>query len=495
MNKQETPEAASIKAQQAFDIPHKPVHFGSGSNRKSGTLVAHQIPKALRGAGNKLSPLFWASRVFKKKNDRGEESSNYSMRVGFKGKRLSFSLRTSNKDMAARLAAGIYNDLLVLGVDATLAKHSPQEQKGEAVATIGEYIAAAKAVMDVRPASFAGYAASLRRIAGDILDKKRSRRAKIAAKNATKEEIDKASLEILTPNAVQAWRLAFVARAGRNAKKARAARITSNSFVRNAKSLFSPRVVKFLAALRLPEPLPFFGVEMFPRESMRYHSKIDAGEIMRNARAELAETKPEVFHVLLLAVACGLRRGEIDSLTWADINFKERKIHIDFSEHGELKTEDSRGSVDMDDTTAHLLQGYRAKLEAKAEDFVIPAYKAGAGDMSREWGNRYRTGATFEKACAWLRANGVDANKPIHCLRKEAGSIIATRDGIFAASTFLRHSDIGVTAKYYADKKTKTTIDMASLLTPPAPEPVDAGKVVELHAEKPAAKPKARKTA
>lgn len=493
MNKQDTRKTAPAKAPQAFDATDKPVQSCSGSNRKSGTPVAHQIPKAFQGTGNKLSPKFWMDHVFKKKNDRGEESSNYSMRVGFKKKRLSFSLRTSNKDMAARLAAGIYQDLLLLGVDAALAKHCPQEQKEEKVATIGDYIAAAKVVMDVRPASFAGYAASLRRIAGDILNKKRSRQAKIAAKNATKEEIDNASLEILTPNAVQAWRLAFVARVGRNPKLARAARITSNSFLRNAKSLFSPKTIKFLSSLRLPDPVPFTGVEMFPRESMRYHSKIDAGEIMRNARAELSESRPEVFHVLLLAVACGLRRGEIDSLTWADINFKERKIHIDFSEHGELKTEDSAGAVDMDDTTAQLLQAYRAKMEAKAEDFVIPAYKAGPGDMSREWGNRYRTGATFEKACAWLRANGVDSNKPIHTLRKEAGSIIATRDGIFAASTFLRHSDIAVTARYYADKKTKTTIDMASLLA--LPEAAATSNVVDLHAKKPVPKQKARRTA
>lgn len=493
MNKQEAPKAASVKDSEAFSHSEQTGSNTHTRQQKSGTPVAHQIPKAFQGTGNKLSPKFWLDHVFKKKNDRGEESSNYSMRVGFKKKRLSFSLRTTNKDMAARLAAGIYQDLLLLGVDATLAKHSPQDQREEKVATIGEYIAAAKAVMDVRPASFAAYAASLRRIAGDILNKKRARRARIAAKNATKAEIDKASLAVLTPTAVQAWRLAFVARAGRNAKLARAARISSNSFVRNAKSLFSPKVVKFLTTLRLPEPVPFAGVEMFARESMRYHSKIDAGELMRQARAELAESKPEIFHVLLLAVGCGLRRGEIDSLTWADINFKDRQIHIDFSEYGELKTEDSRGVVDMDGTTAQLLQGYRAKMEAKGEDFVIPALKAAAGEKSREWGLRYRTGATFEKACAWLRANGVDSNKPIHTLRKEAGSLIATRDGIFAASTFLRHSDIAVTARYYADKKTKTTIDMASLLALPATE--DAGKVVELHAEKPAAKPKARKTA
>ena len=65
---------------------------------------------------------------------------------------------------------------------------------------------------------------------------------------------------------------------------------------------------------------------------------------------------------------------------------------------------------------------------------------------------------------AWLRAHGLEGNKAIHTLRKEAGAIVATRDGIFAASQFLRHADIAVTAAHYADKKTRTVIDMGALL-------------------------------
>ena len=63
-----------------------------------------------------------------------------------------------------------------------------------------------------------------------------------------------------------------------------------------------------------------------------------------------------------------------------------------------------------------------------------------------------------------LRAHGVEGNKAIHTLRKEAGAIVATRDGIFAASQFLRHADIATTAAHYADKKTRTVIDMGALL-------------------------------
>ena len=49
-------------------------------------------------------------------------------------------------------------------------------------------------------------------------------------------------------------------------------------------------------------------------------------------------------------------------------------------------------------------------------------------------------------------------------MRKESGSLIPTRDGIFAASRFLRHRDIAVTVAHYADKKTRTAIDVGALL-------------------------------
>ena len=53
--------------------------------------------------------------------------------------------------------------------------------------------------------------------------------------------------------------------------------------IRQARSLFAPKVLKFLGTLRLPAPLPFSAVEFFPRESMRYTSRIDAGVLMRQA--------------------------------------------------------------------------------------------------------------------------------------------------------------------------------------------------------------------
>jgi hypothetical protein len=76
----------------------------------------------------------------------------------------------------------------------------------------------------------------------------------------------------------------------------------------------------------------------------------------------------------------------------------------------------------------------------------------------------YRCEATFERLNRWLRSKGVTANKPLHELRKELGALIATEHGIYAASRFLRHSDITTTARHYADQKTRITVGLGKFL-------------------------------
>ena len=218
---------------------------------------------------------------------------------------------------------------------------------------------------------------------------------------------------------------------------------------------------------------------------MRYTSRIDAGILMRQAQEELAGSDPDSFLVMLLALAAGLRRGEIDRLLWRNVDLSGGRIIIEESEHGQLKTEDSRGAVDIDARTVEILRGFQAKA---AGQFVIEAKRAVAGDASRTWGNRYRCVTVFERVNHWLRAHGIKGNKALHTLRKEAGAIVTTRDGIFAASQFLRHGDIAVTSSYYADKKTRTVIDMGALLDAGEPGPENVvSMLVERHEARKAA--------
>ena len=67
---------------------------------------------------------------------------------------------------------------------------------------------------------------------------------------------------------------------------------------------------------------------------------------------------------------------------------------------------------------------------------------------------------------ASLRAKGVDDRKPLHTLRKEYGSIVADKLGIYAASRALRHGDVQVTATHYLDKKQRITTGLGSVFLP-----------------------------
>ena len=426
---------------------------------------------------SKADARYWLSRLFK-----WEGSPNYSIQIQFRGRRMSFSLGTGNREAAAKRAAGIYSDLLTLGVEATIAKNRAQKQLPAVdVATIGDWIIAAGEVFDGKPATFGGYARGLRFIASEILavSKNKKRFGRTQAKTY-RRQVDAVPLFILTPEAIQAWRIRYVKRAGESPAKQRSARISCNSAIRQARALFSRKVMKFIGGVTVPDPLPFAGAEFYPRESMKYQSKLDPAILLRVAKKLLAESDPEAFKALLLALGAGLRRGEIDRLLWRQIDFDAGLIHIEATDAGGLKTEDSAGDVPIDLTMVSLLRGFRAKASGQ---FVI---EEGTGlTASKPWGQRYRCEDVFFRLNHWLRQHGVDTRKPIHTLRKEAGSIIATKAGIHAASQFLRHADIQVTSMHYADHKERVTVDMGAFLPPE--------NVTEMKSEARKAAPKRRK--
>ena len=194
---------------------------------------------------------------------------------------------------------------------------------------------------------------------------------------------------------------------------------------------------------------------------MRYQSRIDPAALLQSAKQDLFESDPEAFKALLLALGAGLRRGEIDRLLWRQIDFTAGVIRIEATEAGGLKTEDSAGTVPIDVGLVSLLRGFKAKARGQ---YVL---EEGSGvTASKPWGQRYRCADVFSRLTQWLRSHGVQGAKPIHTLRKEAGSIIVTKAGIHAASQFLRHADIQVTSMHYADHKERVTVDIGGLLAP-----------------------------
>jgi integrase len=412
---------------------------------------------------SKADPRYWVRRLVKWHN-----APNYGVQIQFRGRRLTFTLRTANKHSAAAKAAAIYSDLVNLGVEETLARHrAPVKQlvaeKPATVATIGKWIEAARGVSDSNPATFSQYAASLRLIGGQILavrkTKKRFGPGKGGAK-AYRAGIDAVSLEILTEQAVQRWRLAYVAQA-KNPAHERSRMTSANSTLRQARSLFADKIVRFLPDMLLPSPRPFAHVQFFPRQNARYFSRIDPKALFRAAQSELAESDSPAFIALVLALTGGLRRSEIDSLLWHQLDFDRALIRLEPTETARLKTADSRAEVPLPPRIAAILQGFKAKASGT---FVIEADGGKFGP--RVWGRHYRADAVFTRLNHWLRKHGVTARKPLHELRKELGAMITTEHGIYAASRVLRHSTVTITGAHYSDLKSRPIVDVTSWLQP-----------------------------
>jgi integrase len=381
------------------------------------------------------------------------------MRLQIQGQRMAFSLGTGNAEAAARRAANIYTDFLTLGVEGALAKLRPQKA-ADSIATVGEWIEAARSVASVNPATFALYAAALRKIVGDIIRVKRNRKRfgpKGGGAQAYRRATDAAPLALLSPAAIQKWRMEYVKRAKTPAEQR--SRMTScNSTLRQARSLFGKKIIRFVP---LPEPPPFQHVDFFPRQNAKYFSRIDARGLLTQARDELAENDSRGFLVVLIALAAGLRKGEIDTLCWHQIDFERGVIRVEHTDKASLKSADSRGEVPIDASVVELLRRFRACATGA---FVIQDGDNISGP--RTWGRNYRAQNVFDRVTAWLRKHGVTAKKPLHELRKELGALITAKHGIYAASRVLRHADLSTTAAHYTDLKTRPTIPVGEWLAP-----------------------------
>jgi hypothetical protein len=396
-------------------------------------------------------------------------ASALSCRLSRAGEREYFGLGTGNKAAAAARAVEIYEHLMAHGMAATRTKFMPKAAEKADVATVGEWITAAQKHCPLYPATMQNYVSAVRKLAGDIgsAPKNKSRFSyKDGGSKEWREAVDKLPLTLLDSAQVNAWQVSYRKAKPANPEAQRRVLNSARSIVRNAKAMFGVKIAKVLrdvAGLKLPEALPMGDVnltELFgKKQKTRYQSRIDAERLLRLAGDELAATQPEAFKVLLLALCCGLRKREIDCLLWHQVDIDAGVIRIEATEHFRPKSEDSAGEVDLDPELLALLRRWRSL--AKGE-FVIE------GRTTTDFKSRvsYRCEPVYAALYEWLRGHGVKAQKALHELRKEAGALVAKSAGIYAASRLLRHSDIRVTADFYADKKQRISTGLGPLLPP-----------------------------
>jgi integrase len=424
-------------------------------NGKSGQEVA-------KHSFGKTDVRYWYDAIFKPEYSRDGEKlqvEDWAARMQWRGRRETFNLKTPNKTAAAAKAKEIYTMLVGAGWDATLEKFKP-EMARKSVSTVGDFLTELREHSPGKPKTFEDYCRSFRQILSETFDIKGGRKKFDYIKGgraAWIAEIDRIKLAAVTPDKLNKWKIAYVKKAGGNPVKQRRARITCNSIMRQAKSLFSPELLAHLS-LHKPTKLPFDGVTFYERESQRYRSKIDFEALIQAAVHELPQEQLKIF---LLATMAGLRRNEIDKLQWPAFRWNDGVIRIEKTEHFAPKTSDGAGDVPIDKELLAMFRGWHAKATGA---FVI---EADAEPRTGTTYAHYRGQSDFDALTVWLRAQGVTAVKPLHELRKEFGSQVCAKYGIYAASRMLRHADIRVTSEHYLDQKEPTPIGLGNLLTMP----------------------------
>lgn len=404
---------------------------------------------------SKTNIAHWKTKIYKPMA-RDAECPNYSVRIAYKGERGYFKLETPDKEMAARKARDIYQSIVDFGWAYALDIHRPDladkrtQETSTKGTTVGDLIEHVCRHSTARPETVSTYVKAFRRIVSEIEGLSIAKRFYGAAHEKWITSVDLVELSRITPERVYAWRADYISRNAHDATSRKSAITTANSCIRNSKAMFSRELIPILEGLvELPSPLPFEGLSQLNAGTTRYQSKIDAKEILRKAEVQLKSDKPQAYLILQLALRCGLRVSEIDHLLWSSIDLEAKVLHVRATEYHQPKSEDSEGAIDLSDETIEMLGDFQA---SSTGIFVV---ESDSPPTSNNQHRRYRCRRSLKQLRTWLKMQGVTAKKPIHELRKEVGSIIADEHGIHAASRFLRHSNIQITASYYVDKKSR----------------------------------------
>jgi len=207
---------------------------------------------------------YWKSRVHnrKYKDSSGIEKTVPELTVRIKHQRKDeyFKLGTSHRLHASIKARKIYIHLMANGWDATLAKYKPKAMS-PAKTTVGAFINEVEQKASISPKTLNNYVVAFRGIVSGIegIDLGNTKYDyKSGGRDKWLKKIHAVKLSKLTPAKVQKWKIAFIKQAGSDPIKIRQAKVSSNSLIRCARSLFSRKnVLPYLENVELPT-LAFF---------------------------------------------------------------------------------------------------------------------------------------------------------------------------------------------------------------------------------------------
>jgi len=201
-------------------------------------------------------------------------------------------------------------------------------------------------------------------------------------------------------------------------------------------------------------------LEQFKRGYRRKH----AGHKPRWLPVDYRKPHPEAYCAILLGLGLGLRANEIDKARWSWVKFSDQGEAF-----LEIRSEDDFEPKGGSLRVIRLPQELHEELTKCRRDAGSPYILGGMPSRAVERnGFGYRRREILRVVHHWLRERGVEAGEarsnPLHRLRKQFGSEVATGFGLFAAQKLLGHSSPTVTAKYYAAQTELPTLTHVRIL-------------------------------
>lgn len=244
------------------------------------------------------------------------------------------------------------------------------------------------------------------------------------------------------------------AAADEDASDARAQQLrrSANSVLRQSKGMFSRRALehyRLVARLVLPATLPdFLSSPGFPDTTKEeYHSPPDAVvSATFQSLDKSKETHRNRYVAVWLALGFGLRKSEIAAVRAGWFIKKADGVQLELRatvvpgkvavEKESTKNGQVFPRIDVSNGAWEKLEPLLASL--KPEEYVLQCPTA-----------TDRVEGVFRGISAWMQELGWGTTKQVHEFRAFAGCQVAVRDGIEAASRWLRHSSILVTQRHY----------------------------------------------
>lgn len=465
-----------------MEKPNSSKQTATEDNREK-CQVDDKASKRVRVRSGEGSVAHWKAKLFRNTyrahDGRTVQLPEWYCRMRHDGQTKRVRLASSDKDRAAELALQLANRLRVEGWSVVTKGLARLPASPTIEEFLSEYEKATKSMDKApRPISVRLYSRCLLQL------------CEVAGVSKVRE---------LTPDAIERARDSYRAKARTVGRDDTSIRNTLSTIIRNAAACFSREARAIMQRNGLTLENPFTGIKCgsdiqpvspLPRNIVeriwadapslrdgdpnaddpklanyvrRYRKAHDGREPGRWVPIDFRQPHQDAYAALLLAFGCGLRANECDKARWAWLKkdgqgncFIEIRKEADFAPKG--------GTARIVKIPADLFEALQGTRQDTGE------YIIGGGpstESSTQGGGLYRRPNTFRVINEWLRKRGVEAEKkygkPLHRLRKQFGSEVATSFGLFHAQKLLGHGSPTITARHYASQVDLPTLSHVHL--------------------------------